>query len=285
MLIILAGLVPMEAPTLASSMMPQCRFDPDGYFYIKGDSPRGFEEFDHIQLQVTDQSGQRPVTESHLDTKNGKSYRFARLGEFRTHSSGGGITFEFTTEIIEGVNYQFSGKFDEICVLAEDERDPENVVALGRLLKFKQGQKKEAADVELTYSKSPRQQTSRQSNDSSKPADGTGREVLAIVHKMELKAYTDNLGNGKVLVSDIISFEVVEPKELMYITVTAYYQGAPNVQGRRLQVGDLVRFELPPEPQRARHSPGGSQGPTLPGIMLSGAAIRDMPFARVKQRN
>ena len=249
-LIILAGLVPMEAPTLASSMMPQCRFEPDGYFYIKGGSPRGFEEFDHIQLQVTDQSGQRPTLESRLSAKNGRAYRFARLAEFRTHSSGGGITFEFTTEIIRGVNYQFSGKFTSICVLAESELDLEKVVALGRLLKFKKGQKEGAADVELTYSKSPRRQTSSQSHEGSEPADGTGREVLAIVTKIELKAYTDDLGDGKVLVSDIIRFEVVEPKELKHLTVMAYYQGAPNVQGRRLQVGDLVRFELPSGPQR-----------------------------------
>ena len=43
-------------------------------------------------------------------------------------------------------------------------------------------------------------------------------------------------------------FEVVEPNELTHVTVTAYYQGAPDVQGRRLQVGDRVRFELPSGP-------------------------------------
>jgi len=249
MLLILAGLVPFGAPTRASSMVPQCRFDPAGYFYIKGGSPQGFEELDHIQLQV-DQSSRRPTLESHLDVKDGKSYRFARLGEFRTHSSGAGITFEFTTEIIAGVNYQFSGKFDAIGVLAESELDLEKVVALGRLLKFKKGQKQGAADVELTYSKSPRRQTPKQSNDGSEPAAGTGREVLAILSRIELKAYTDSLADGTVLVSDVIRFEVVEPKELKQINVTAYYRGAPNVQGKRLQVGDLVRFELPSEPQR-----------------------------------
>ena len=249
-LIILAGLVPMGAPTRASSMMPQCRFDPDGYFYIKGGSPRGFEEFDHIQLQVTDQSGRRPTLESHLYAKNVRAYRFARLAEFRTHSSGSGITFEFTTEIIEGVNYQFSGKFKAICVLAES-CDLENVVALGTLLKFKNGKKKATTDVELTYSKSPRRQGSRRSSDASEPADaGTGREVLAILCRIDLKSYTDDLGNGELLVSDLYRFEVVEPKGLTHVTVTAYYRGVPNIQGRRLQVGDLVRFELPREIQR-----------------------------------
>ena len=249
MLIILAGLAPSGAPTRASSMMPQCRFDPDGYFYLKGGAPRGFEELDHIQLQGTHNSGRHSNLESQLSAKNGRSYRLATLGEFRTHSSGDGITFEFTTEIIKGVSYQFSGKFRSICVLAETERDPENVVALGRLLKFKKGQKKGAADVELTYSKSPRQ-TSRQSNDSRDPEAGTGREVLAIVAMMELKAYTDNLSDGSVLVSDIIRFDVVQPKELTHVAVTAYYRGAPHVQGRRLQVGDLVHFELPSGVQR-----------------------------------
>jgi hypothetical protein len=250
-LIILAGLVPMGVPTRASSMMPQCRFDPDGYFYIKGGSPQGFEEFDHIRLQVTDKSGRRPTIESHLYAQDGRFYRFATLGEFRTHSSGGGITFEFTTKSVEGVNYQFSGQFHSICVLAESKHGLEDVVAVGRLLKFKNGKEQGVADVELTYSKSPRRQTSRRPNDSSEPADaGTGREVLAILRKIELKAYTDDLGNGQALVSDLFHFEVVEPKELTHVTVTAYYRGDPNIQGRRLQVGDFVRFELPSAPQR-----------------------------------
>ena len=240
LLIALAGLVSIGWPTLASSTTSQCRFDPNGNFYLRGGSPKSFEEFDHIQLQVPDKSG-----ESRLIAKNGTSYKFASLGEFETHSSGSGITFEFTTKSIRGVNYQFSGKFTSICVLAKSELDPGKVVAQGRLLKFKNRKQKAAADVELTYSESPRQQKS------SEATDDTGREVLAIVTKIELKAYTDDLGNGKVVVSDVIRFEIVEPKELEHVTVSAYYQGVPNVEGKRLQVRDLVRFKLPSEPQRA----------------------------------
>jgi len=236
LLTIMASLVPLGVPTRASSMMPQCRFDPDGYFYIKGSSPHGFEEVDYIQLHVTPHRERRPPPISRLDAKNGRLYEFAKLAEFRTDSSGAGITFEFTTKTIKGVHYQFSGKFIAICVFAQDERDPEKTVAVGRLVKFEKGKQKRAADVELTYSKSPRQQT--------------GREVLAILRKIELKAYTDDLGNGKALVSDLFRFEVVEPKELTHVRVIAYYRGAPDLQGKRLQAGDLVRFELPPEPQR-----------------------------------
>ncbi|HEY6047263.1 MAG TPA: hypothetical protein VIU65_11715, partial [Pyrinomonadaceae bacterium] len=116
LLIILAGVSPSGAPARAISMMPQCRFDPDGYFYVKGGSPRGFEELDYIQLQGPHNSNQHTNLESQLSAKNGRSYRLASLGEFRTHSSGNGIVFEFTTESIKGVQYQFSGKFRSICV-------------------------------------------------------------------------------------------------------------------------------------------------------------------------
>lgn len=245
LLVILTGLVPMTESTRALSILPQCRFDPDGYFYVKGGAPKGFEEFDHIQLHSEKSDG--PTVESRLAAKNGSVYRLARLGEFRTHSSGAGITFEFTTEIVKGVNYQFSGKFTSICVLAQTERDGENIVTEGRLVKFEKGKEKRAADVELTYSTCLRPQKSRQSTGGSEPEPGTGREVLAIVTKIEPKAYTDHLENGKVLVSDVIRFAVVEPTELKHVTIAAYYQGAPNVQGKRLQVGDHVRFELPSE--------------------------------------
>ena len=251
---VLAFVFVLSASTGAAttgSLMTQCRFEPDGYFYIKGASPKDFE-IDHIQLVVTDKGARKPQTsESVLLVRSGRNYRFSKLREFETHSSGKGITFEFETEIIEGVNYQFSGKFDSICNLAEDEHDPEKVVAVGHMRKFKDGNETAAAEVELTYSKTPRGQilTSRPDNSAATPA-GHGREVLAIISKMELKAYTDELSDGKVLVSDIIRFEVVDPKTLRNVTVTAYYQGVPEIGGRRLKVGDLMYFELPAEPQR-----------------------------------
>ena len=131
------------------------------------------------------------------------------------------------------------------------EAPPDNPHEQVRLKRFPPGFFEMMVDWTTTQLRARARQTSRQSNGGPQPADaGTGREVLAIVTKIELKAYTDDLGNGKVLVSDIIRFEVLEPKELANIAVTAYYQGVPNLQGRDLQVRDLVRFELPSEPRR-----------------------------------
>src|SRR5207247_7399213 len=77
-----------------------------------------------------------------------------------------------------------------------------------------------------------------------------GREVLAVLKAIEPKSYTDDLPGGDVLVSDVMRFSVVEPKELAGVTVVAYYQGIPDIDGRRLKPGEYVYFRLPSAPLR-----------------------------------
>jgi hypothetical protein len=140
----------------ASSTMGQCRFDPDGYFYLQGVPPEGFGEIGYMELRINTRRERQPPSDSRLYARNGKVYRFTKLTAFGTHSSGGGITFEFETEIIEGVSYKFTGKFHSICILAEEKRDPQRIVAEGQLTKLKDGQEVKTTDVLWTYSKSPR---------------------------------------------------------------------------------------------------------------------------------
>src|ERR1700682_2764012 len=78
-----------------------------------------------------------------------------------------------------------------------------------------------------------------------------GREVLAVLKAIEPKSYTDHLPGGEVLVSDVMRFSVVEPTELAGVTVVAYYQGAPDIDGRRLKLGEFVYFNLPSAPLRS----------------------------------
>jgi hypothetical protein len=137
------------------SKISQCIFDPDGYLYLKGSSPDGLDDFDHIALLVRGK-GPRPPSDSSLNTRDGKAYKFKKIANLYTHSSGSGITFDFETDTSEGVSYQFSGKFISICIFAEDETDPERVVAEGRLMKFKDGKEAAKADVQFTYSKARR---------------------------------------------------------------------------------------------------------------------------------
>jgi len=77
-----------------------------------------------------------------------------------------------------------------------------------------------------------------------------GREVLAVIKAIEPKSYTDNLSDGTVLVSDVMKFTVVQPAEIAGVTVEAYYQGIPKIDGRRLEVGDSLYFRLPSVPRR-----------------------------------
>ena len=77
-----------------------------------------------------------------------------------------------------------------------------------------------------------------------------GREVLAVVKAIRPKSYTDDLPGGKVLVSDVMQFSVVEPAALVGVSVMAHYRGVPEIDGRRLELGDSVHFRLPPAPQR-----------------------------------
>jgi hypothetical protein len=136
--------------------MLQCPFDPGGYFYIKGDAPAGFEEIDYIELPVGDERGDHPVSAARLLARGGKAYKFTKLGQFQTHVSGGGITFDFETESVEAISYKFTGKFHSICVLAKEKRDPERMVAEGRLTKLSGGKETATAEVQFTYSKSRR---------------------------------------------------------------------------------------------------------------------------------
>jgi hypothetical protein len=135
----------------------QCPFQPDGYFYLNEPRPGGFDAFDHIELRVTGKKGEsRPVAYSRLYTKDGKSYKFAQLVREGAYANGWGITFQFETETIDGVSYQFSGRFIMICVLAAEKTDPTRIVADGRITKLKDGEEAATAAVQFTYSKAQR---------------------------------------------------------------------------------------------------------------------------------
>lgn len=71
-----------------------------------------------------------------------------------------------------------------------------------------------------------------------------GLEVVARVEKLEYKAFTDDLSDGSVLVSHLVSFGVETPERLPYLVV-AHSQSLPAIGDRRIQLGDEVIFVLP----------------------------------------
>jgi hypothetical protein len=115
------------------------RFDPDGTFWILGDTPPEFSEFGAINLNAK-RSRQLPL--QGLEVNNGKRLRFKTLTVKRDN-------FTFTTVELAGVSYSFSGKFLKGGVFYSYLDD--TIPALkGTLTKFRNGQK--VAEAELTFS-------------------------------------------------------------------------------------------------------------------------------------
>ena len=128
----------------AAVVLPQCGFNPSGYFYPKGPLPAGFEGFDHITL--LEYSGEpdrdhRPGVYS----GRGDAYEFATFNEI--------APFEFTTARVNGTSYSFTGQFHLICFLVEEARAHKDEVILdGNLVKQQNGEKTAVARLEFLYS-------------------------------------------------------------------------------------------------------------------------------------
>ena len=117
------------------------RFDPDGAFWIVGETPNDFSEFGAINLN-SKRSRQLPVQGFELRT--GKRLAFKTLTVKRDQ-------FTFTTIASGGVSYAFAGKFLKGGVYSAGELDDETPVLEGTLTKFRGGQKVAEAKLKFSY--------------------------------------------------------------------------------------------------------------------------------------
>jgi len=117
------------------------RFDPDGAFWIVGETPNDFSEFGAINLN-SKRSRQLPVQGFELRT--GKRLAFKTLTVKRDQ-------FTFTTITSGGVSYAFAGKFLKGGVYSAGELDDETPVLEGTLTKFRGGQKVAEAKLKFSY--------------------------------------------------------------------------------------------------------------------------------------
>src|ERR1044071_7107902 len=132
---LLLFLITCSLPTVyASAPSPQCPSDYSGYFYAAGKLPQPFEEFDHLTLwERHDDDEQLPG--QGLYTTLGRAYRFDAIKR-------SGVTFEFTTDTVNGVSYSFTGQFKYPCIFEEFyalDRKPGAIAAEGKLLKLSDG--------------------------------------------------------------------------------------------------------------------------------------------------
>ncbi|HEV8367889.1 MAG TPA: hypothetical protein VGQ39_08060 [Pyrinomonadaceae bacterium] len=117
------------------------RFDPDGSFWIHGDTPTNFSEFGGINLNA---KKSRQLPQPGLELKNGKLLRFKVLSVKRER-------FTFTTVLVSKISYSFSGKFLKGGVYSAGNLDTEAPVLEGVLTKYKAGQKVAEAKLSFVY--------------------------------------------------------------------------------------------------------------------------------------
>ena len=116
------------------------RFDPDGTFWIKGDTPADFSEFDSINLNA---KRARYLEPPGLRTRT-TLHRYKTLVVKRDN-------FTFTTMTVRGVYYTFSGKFLRGGVYGAGDFDDETPILEGTLTKFRDGKKVAEANLTFTY--------------------------------------------------------------------------------------------------------------------------------------
>lgn len=126
--------------TAALAQNKAARFDPDGSFWVLGETPNEFSEFSGINLNA---KRSRQLPGQGFSLTNGKTLRFKTLIVKRDN-------FTFTTVTVGGVYYAFSGKFLKGGVYSAGDLDDTIPVLKGTLTKFRDGQK--IAEAKLTFS-------------------------------------------------------------------------------------------------------------------------------------
>jgi hypothetical protein len=116
------------------------RFDPDGTFWIKGNPPADFSDFDSINLNAK----RARYLESPGLRMRTTVYRYKTLVVKRDN-------FTFTTMTVRGVFYTFSGKFLRGGVYSAGDFDDETPVLEGTLTRFRYGKRVAEANLKFTY--------------------------------------------------------------------------------------------------------------------------------------
>jgi hypothetical protein len=116
------------------------RFDPDGSFWIHGNPPPEFSDFDSINLNAKKLRHLNPAGLLIRDTH----YRYKTLNVKRDN-------FTFTTMSVRGISYSFSGRFLKGGVFAHGDLDDETPVLEGTLTKFRDGKKVAEANLKFVY--------------------------------------------------------------------------------------------------------------------------------------
>ncbi len=140
--LVAALVIGLTGLTLASGVVgaPQRRFNPDGSFWIIGDTPKGFEDFGGINLNS---HRNRRLPASGINLTNGVVIRFKTISIAREK-------FTFTSNTRRGISYRFSGRFLKGGTFFSDISDDDAVLE-GTLTKLSNGRVIAQAKLLFSY--------------------------------------------------------------------------------------------------------------------------------------
>ena len=125
----------------AQKNQSRTRFDPDGSFWIHGTPPKDFENIGGINLNS---KRARRLPAPGVELVNGTRFGFKTLTVKKE-------SLLFTTTVVKGTSYSFSGRFLKGGVFASDILDTEAPVLEGTLTKWTGGRKVAEANLKFTY--------------------------------------------------------------------------------------------------------------------------------------
>ena len=138
--IVAQGTVAFAPTKRAHAQTKRTAFNPDGGFFLIGEAPQGFSDFDGIYL-----NGRRlrRIPSQALHLRN-KTFHYKTLNVKQDD-------FRFTTVTVGGVYFTFVGKFLRGGVFAEQDLADERPVLEGVLTKYKNGNKVAEAKLKFSY--------------------------------------------------------------------------------------------------------------------------------------
>lgn len=137
----LALLVLLLLSSVVAAQSKRERFDPDGSFWVLGETPAAVSGFGGINLN---RKRVRHLPTSGVDEMNGRRFPFKTLTVKREQ-------FAFTTVTVRGVSYSFKGKFLRGGIYQQAQLDDEKPILEGTLQKFVSGKKVAEAQLKFIY--------------------------------------------------------------------------------------------------------------------------------------
>ena len=138
---IVVGFILQLSTPFSQAQNRKDKFNPDGAFWIHGQPPNEFLDFSAINLNT---KRVRRLPAAGVQLNNGKNFRFKTLVVKPEQLA-------FTTVVVAGSYYSFSGKFLKTGVFGTAMLDDQTPVLEGTLTKFKAGKKVAEAELKFVY--------------------------------------------------------------------------------------------------------------------------------------